>query len=174
MNCQDMKIRMSNRMNTALVKTIPRWSLILLLALCASTCIAEEPYRLEVLATSLDQPLSLVFLPDGTALVTELPGNLRRIGLKGEVGEPWKHAGGSLQPGDCSTWCCIRICPQPMVYLALPKPTQQQCTTVARGRLQENRLENVRIQRDTAQGNAGSLRWAYGLSAGWQLVAHHR
>ena len=48
---------------------------------------AEVSYKTEVIATGLDFPWCIEFLPNGDYLVTELVGNLRRISA-GEVSEP--------------------------------------------------------------------------------------
>jgi len=45
-------------------------------------------YQVEVLASGLDHPWSLAFLPDGELLVTERPGRLRRIARDGAVSAP--------------------------------------------------------------------------------------
>lgn len=45
---------------------------------------APEP-RLETVATGLEVPWELVFLPDGSALVTERPGRVRRLSPDGEL-----------------------------------------------------------------------------------------
>jgi len=136
-------------MNSVLVKAVLRCSLILLLALCASTCIAAVPYRLEVLATGLDQPWSLAFLPDGTALVTELPGSLRHIAANGEVGAPVQNVPPVYLAGQGGLFD-VALHPDfvhnQLVYLAYAAGTpDSNATTIARGRLQGNRLENVEV-----------------------------
>ena len=47
-----------------------------------------ESYQLDTVATDLDYPWSVDFLPDGDILVTELSGSLRRIAPDGSVSDP--------------------------------------------------------------------------------------
>lgn len=60
----------------------------LVLALATAVAAGPTPYRIETVASGLDHPWSLAFLPDGRLLVTERAGRLRLI-------EP--GAGGRLQ-----------------------------------------------------------------------------
>ena len=48
----------------------------------------ESRYRVEVVADSLVGPWSVAFLPDGSYLVTENRGRLRRITANGDISEP--------------------------------------------------------------------------------------
>jgi len=62
--------------------------LIAILALVAGTRDINAQYQVEVIASGLSKPWSLAFLPDGTMLVTELGGQLRRVDRNGQISEP--------------------------------------------------------------------------------------
>ena len=68
----------------------PRHFPLLLLALLAlvTQAGAEAPLRVETVATGLEHPWSLAFLPDGNLLVTERPGRLRQLDARGRLSAP--------------------------------------------------------------------------------------
>ena len=101
-------------------------------------------YRLEPVATGLDVPWSMAFLPDGRMLVTEREGRLRviengRLHPRGIEGLPrvWAEGQGGL----------LAVAPHPdfatngWIYLAFsdPGPGGSAMTKVVRGRLRDNR-----------------------------------
>ena len=48
----------------------------------------KESFRVETIATGLQNPWALAFLPDGRMLVTERPGRLRIVGKDGKLSPP--------------------------------------------------------------------------------------
>jgi glucose/arabinose dehydrogenase len=48
----------------------------------------KQPFKVEVVASGLDRPFALAFLPSGNMLVTIRPGGMRTIDRSGRVSEP--------------------------------------------------------------------------------------
>ena len=76
--------------------TMPRWTAFMLMIAAAGACQGQaglpptvnDRVQLTTIATGLEHPWSIAFLPDGRMLVTERPGRLRYVTMKGEVSEP--------------------------------------------------------------------------------------
>ena len=51
---------------------------------------SKTAYRTQVLASGLDHPWALAFLPDGKILISQRAGGLRTIDAKGVVSDPLK------------------------------------------------------------------------------------
>lgn len=104
-----------------------------------------------VLAEGFVHPWSLAFLPDGTMLVTERPGRLRRIAADGAISEPLDGVPDVFVQGQSGL---LDVAPSPtfiedrLVYLAYGEPNwrgNKAGTAVARGRLGERGLEHVEV-----------------------------
>jgi glucose/arabinose dehydrogenase len=104
----------------------------------------------EPVATGLDHPWALAFLPDGHLLVTERPGRLRIVDQDGRVSEPLDGVPKVLargQGGLLDVTLDPRFADTRLVYLAYAEPGEGGTagTAVARGRLGDGRLEDVRV-----------------------------
>ena len=106
--------------------------------------------RVETVARGLEYPWALAFLPDGRMLVTERPGRLRIVGRDGRVSEPlagvpqvMAHGQGGLLDVELDP----RFADNRLVYLSYAEPGAGGAagTAVARGRLGQGRLEDVRV-----------------------------
>ena len=108
-------------------------------------------YQLSTVAEGLDRPWCVAFLPDGSLLVTERPGNLRRIAANGTVGDPVSgvppvYFSASGQSG------LFDVLPDPdfeqnrTLYLAYAHGTRSRnATRVARARLLGNALTDLQV-----------------------------
>lgn len=123
----------------------------------ASAGVAEErmidtesgPVRIETLASGLNHPWGMTFLPDGRLLITERAGNLRILDQSGRLSEPLagvpevraQRQGGLLDVTLDPDFDSSRL-----VYLSFAEPGQGGATTaVARGALGEQGLSNVEV-----------------------------
>jgi glucose/arabinose dehydrogenase len=110
----------------------------------------EAPLRVEALAAGLVHPWAVEPLPDGRLLVTERPGRLRIIGAEGKVSSPLRGVpevfaqgqGGLLDVALSPSFESDRS-----VFLsyAEPGPNGTAGTAVARARLGDGVLEDVRV-----------------------------
>jgi len=103
----------------------------------------------QTLARGLDHPWSLAFLSDGRMLVSERPGRLRNVSRTGDLSPPlpglpriFAHGQGglldiALDPGFAAT---------NLIYFSFAEPGDGGASTaVARARLGDGRLEDVRV-----------------------------
>jgi glucose/arabinose dehydrogenase len=103
----------------------------------------------KVVAEGLEHPWGLALLPDGSMLVTERPGRLRRVAADGTVSPPLagvpqvlaRGQGGLLDLALSPDFARDR-----MVYLSFSEPGDGGAgTAVARGRLGEKGLEGTQV-----------------------------
>ncbi|HSQ69091.1 MAG TPA: PQQ-dependent sugar dehydrogenase [Steroidobacteraceae bacterium] len=116
-----------------------------------ATEIATEKHRIRLVevASGLEHPWGMAFLPDGAVLVTERGGRLRVVGLDGSVSKPVEGVpavdavgqGGLLDVGLDPDFAANRL-----VYLAYTEPREGgNATAVARGRLADSRLDQLQV-----------------------------
>jgi glucose/arabinose dehydrogenase len=106
--------------------------------------------RVEVVTRGLEHPWALAFLPDGRMLVTERPGRLRLVAAGGRLSGPLAGVPdvfSSRQGGLLDVALDPRFAQTRTLYLsyAEPGPGRTASTAVARARLGEGRLEDVRV-----------------------------
>jgi glucose/arabinose dehydrogenase len=114
----------------------------------------------EAVASGLEHPWALAFLPDGRILVTERDGRLRVVAPSGRVSEPLRgvpKVQASGQGGLLDVAIDPRFTENRLVYLSYAEPGEGGAgTAVARGRLGEGALEAVEVvyrQQPKVQGN---------------------
>jgi len=106
--------------------------------------------RVQTIAQGLEHPWALAFLPDGRLLVTERPGRLRTVDQDGRLSAPLDGVPPVLargQGGLLDVALDPRFVDTRLVYLAYAEPGAGGTagTAVARGRLGDGRLEDVRV-----------------------------
>jgi aldose sugar dehydrogenase len=106
--------------------------------------------RVETVARGLEHPWALAFLPDGHLLVTERPGRLRLVDRDGSVSAPLAGVPPVLargQGGLLDVALDPRFADTRLVYLSYAEPGAGGTagTAVARGRLGDSGLEDVRV-----------------------------
>lgn len=124
-------------------------ALIVMLSLTATTSADAPDYKVETFAEGISFPWSMAFLPDGSYLLTERGGQLRRISEHGEVSEP---IGGVPPVFARSQAGLFDVLPDPdfadngLIYLSYAHGDRTANTPrVARARLDGNRLEDLEV-----------------------------
>lgn len=126
-----------------------------------------QGYRLATWAEGLEQPWSLAFLPDGSALVTELGGRLYPLAADGTVGAPLENVPAVYFAGQGGLF---DVLPHPdfaanrLIYLSYAEGgPDDNGTAVLRARLGAGRLEESTVifrnfsRKDTAVHYGGRL-----------------
>lgn len=107
------------------------------------------PIRVDTVASGLAHPWSLAFLPDGRMLVTERPGRMRIVSSTGEVSAPLKGLPAVAARGQGGLLDVV-LAPdfeksQELFWSYAEPRTNGSGTSVARGRLVGESLENVKV-----------------------------
>ena len=148
-------------------RTTSRLAAVVCFTIAATSCGAQEPLpgpalrsptpqaiaapiRVDTVASGLEHPWGIAFLPDGRILVTERPGRLRIVDRNGTRSEPLAGVPAVLargQGGLLDVAIDPRFADNRLVYLSYAEPGDggTSGTAVARGRLGEGRLENVQV-----------------------------
>lgn len=105
--------------------------------------------KVKTLAEGLDHPWGMAFLPDGRLLVTERAGDLRIVSADGTLTEPLSGVPKVVaegQGGLLDVALDPNFAENKLVYLSYSEPGDGGASTaVARGRLTENALEDVKV-----------------------------
>ena len=118
-------------------------------AFAAEVATEQHRVRLVEVASGLEHPWGMAFLPDGAVLVTERPGRLRVVGKDGGVSQPVEGVpavdavgqGGLLDVALDPDFAANRL-----VYLSYAEPREGgNATAVARGRLAGSRLDQLEV-----------------------------
>src|ERR1700756_1718898 len=72
----------------SLSRTARAWASRVLCSMAMAAGFAAAAPQPEVIASGLEHPWGVTFLPQGRFLVTERPGRLRVIGADGKIGTP--------------------------------------------------------------------------------------
>ena len=127
------------------------------LVLISQSCIAEStlidtnegPIKVETIAHGLENPWGLAFLPDDRMLVTERPGRLRIVTKDGKISDPLTGVPEVFAEGQGGLFD-VKLDPNfasnNFVYIAYAERGDGGAgTAVARGKLAEGGLDNVKV-----------------------------
>lgn len=127
-----------------------------LMAGAAPAAIAQETvrskaadFRIVEVATDLEHPWGLAFLPDGRMLVTERPGQLRIVGADGSLGEPLTGLPEIYDSGQGGLLDVILdpdFASNSTIYFSYSTPVERRGTTrIAKAKLTDTGLEDVTV-----------------------------
>lgn len=123
-------------------------SLGLCLSLGIGTNALAANYQLDTVATDLDFPWSVDFLPNGDMLVTELTGSLRRISSDGSLSDPIKNVPEVFRAGQGGLFDVLvdpNFAENQKVFLSYAKgDADSNGTVVASAQLANNSLTGVK------------------------------
>lgn len=111
---------------------------------------AHGEVQVEIAAEGLSHPWGMAFLPDGSLLVTERAGQLRRMAADGSLSPPLTGVPAVFASGQGGL-LDVALSPQfaedGLIYLSYAEPGEggSSGTTVARARLTDNGLEDLNI-----------------------------
>lgn len=124
-------------------------ALLLLSSLLAAAPASSQAYRIETFVEGVSFPWSIAFLPDGSFLLTEREGHLRRISSSGEVSEPITGVPAVFARSQAGLF---DVLPDPdfaatgVLYISYAHGDEKANTPrVARARLVDDRLENLEV-----------------------------
>jgi aldose sugar dehydrogenase len=122
---------------------------LVLMAGFAASAVSAQPLKPVTVASGLENPWAVAFLPDGRALVTERPGRMRLVDREGKVSEPIAGvpavvAGG--QGGLLDVVLDPQFASNQLVYWSYSEAGEGGAgTAVARGKLEGNKLVDVQV-----------------------------
>ncbi|CUA95846.1 PQQ-dependent sugar dehydrogenase [Pannonibacter indicus] len=127
-----------------------------LMAGAAPAAIAQETvrskaadFRIVEVATDLEHPWGLAFLPDGRMLVTERPGRLRIVGTGGSLSEPLTGLPEIYDSGQGGLLDVILdpdFASNSTIYFSYSTPVERRGTTrIAKAKLTDTGLEDVTV-----------------------------
>jgi glucose/arabinose dehydrogenase len=138
-----------------------------LIAMGMASCPLADDYRKDSWVDGLELPWSLAFLPDGSGLVTELGGTLRRIDPAGTATDPIANVPPVYFAGQGGLFDVVlhpRFEENRLVYLSYAEGSPgDNGTAIARGRLVGNALQEVEVifrnftRKDTAVHYGGRM-----------------
>ncbi len=149
--------------------TVPKTLLTVGMLLLALTACAQSPSNPQTLASGLDHPWSLAFLPDGRILISERAGRLRifadgKLRAEPVAGLPEVHA--QSQAGLFDLLPAKDFASSSWLYFSYAHGTAKASTTrVARAKLVDNQLTDLEVlftaaaMRDTSAHYGGRLGW---------------
>jgi glucose/arabinose dehydrogenase len=124
---------------------------VLTLALLSLTLVAgpASGYQLTTVAEGLDNPFCITFLPGGDLLVTEKPGQLRRVSATGTVGQPIAGVPEVYYAGQGGLFDVLldpNFETNRLIYLSYAHGNRSaNATRIARAKLGEGALEDLEV-----------------------------